>query len=270
VNNNQQTNIQQNYEKFTITSKRPFPTQCLPCHLGELDLCCSCAEIYDYYAAHKIENSSPDESAQCIREEEYRKAVFHEGCKINGRIQVPKIGGNFHIAPGLGAATFGGHSHTLHPLTFTADLEKTKLSHSIHKLSFGPPYPGMTDPLTGVEFSTDKLVRHIYYIRLVPTVYIDGSNIIHTYQYSVTNHTDVVNLGTFSLQLPGIFFKYDFSPMLVQLERREKYFTHFLTRLCAIIGGTWVVLGLIYSSLQSAVDHLKKKRIKADVIVLKK
>jgi len=101
----------------------------------------------------------------------------------------------------------------------------------------------------------------MYYIRLVPTVYKDGTSTMKTYQYSVTNHTDTFDLSDpLSIQLPGVWFKYDFSPMLVQLEKRDKYFTHLLTRLCAIVGGIWVVLGFIHSLSKQVVDQFKKNK----------
>jgi len=173
-----------------------------------------------------------------------------------------KGAGNFHVAPGIAVNGLNGvHTHTMNPLTILEDLQKTRLSHTIHLLTFGFPYPGQRDTLNGITFRTKDIVRHVYYIRLVPTVYIDGTTVVRTHQYSVTNHTEVIDLAnSFSVQLPGIFWKYDFSPMLVQIERKEKYFTHFLTRLCAVIGGTWVVLGLLYSLIQQAFEKYRKKR----------
>jgi len=164
------------------------------------------------------------------------------------------------VAPGHTISSFSGHSHQMNPFTFEQDMKKMKLSHTVLRLKFGPTSPGMTDPLTNYHFSSNGLIKQTYYLSLVPTIYIDGSHVIQTHQYAVTNHTDVIDLqNSATLQLPGVFFKYDFSPMLVKLEKQYKYFTHLLTKLCAIIGGTWVVIGLLYSSGRTAVDSLKKK-----------
>ncbi len=55
-----------------------------------------------------------------------------------------------------------------------------------------------------------------------------------------------------------MFFRYDFAPMLVRLESRSKSFLHLLVRLCAIVGGVWTVIGLVYGALRASVERVKK------------
>jgi len=182
------------------------------------------------------------------------------GCRVTGIIKAQKGIGNFHVAPGTSTTGFSGHTHTMNPFSILTDLEKVKLSHTINYLGFGAVFPDQVNPLDGITFATTKIVRHMYYIRLVPTLYKDGNLITRTYQYSVTDHTEILDLNDpFSMQLPGIWFKYDFSPMLVQLEKQKKYFTHLLTRICAIIGGIWVVLGLFFALVEQLLNQFKKK-----------
>eukprot|EP01125_Pyxidicula_operculata_P010042 TRINITY_DN3302_c0_g1_i2.p1 TRINITY_DN3302_c0_g1~~TRINITY_DN3302_c0_g1_i2.p1 ORF type:complete len:303 (+),score=58.19 TRINITY_DN3302_c0_g1_i2:188-1096(+) len=227
---------------------------CRTCHQDTQERCCTCEDVKAYYVRKSL--TGAEQSFQCVQNIQ----IPLVGCRVvTHQVKLPKIGGNFHVAPGRGTSSFGGHTHSLNPFTFTADLQKTRLSHTINHISFGAVIDGMVDPLRGATFLTDQLVRHVYYLRLVPTFYHDHRDFSLTNQYSVTNHTDVLKLDSFSMQLPGVFFKYDFSPMLVKLERKQKYFTHFLTRLCAVIGGLWVVLGLVYQTVNSAVNHLKKK-----------
>jgi hypothetical protein len=40
-----------------------------------------------------------------------------------------------------------------------------------------------------------------------------------------------------------VFIKWDMSPFVIQYRETGRSFAHFLTRLCAITGGTFVVLG---------------------------
>lgn len=38
-------------------------------------------------------------------------------------------------------------------------------------------------------------------------------------------------------RLPGVFFIYEFAPMLVKYSERRRSFMHFVTTLCGIVGG---------------------------------
>lgn len=44
-----------------------------------------------------------------------------------------------------------GHSHDLSPFT-GAEID---VSHTVNKLSFGPPYPGQHSPLDGAHYSSE-------------------------------------------------------------------------------------------------------------------
>jgi hypothetical protein len=46
-------------------------------------------------------------------------------------------------------------------------------------------------------------------------------------------------------EVPQARFSYDLSPMSVTIVRQSKTFVTFVTSLCAIIGGTYTVLGLV-------------------------
>jgi hypothetical protein len=47
--------------------------------------------------------------------------------------------------------------------------------------------------------------------------------------------------------LPGIFFIYELSPFMIEASRMRMPLLHFLTKLCAIIGGVFTVLGVVDS-----------------------
>jgi hypothetical protein len=65
-------------------------------------------------------------------------------------------------------------------------------------------------------------------------------------------------LGNF--QQPGLFFRYDISPYSVHYKQERKSFPHFLTALCAVIGGVWTVFGLLTSSVWYFEQILTKNR----------
>lgn len=57
----------------------------------------------------------------------------------------------------------------------------------------------------------------------------------------------------------GVFFMYDMSPMMVQLTEHRRSFTHFLTGVCAIVGGVFTVAGMLDGMLYHSTKALKKK-----------
>ena len=62
-----------------------------------------------------------------------------------------------------------------------------------------------------------------------------------------------------SFYLPGVFFNYDISPMMVIYSEVRKPFTSFLTGVCAIVGGIFTVAGMVDTFAYSAERALKKK-----------
>ncbi|KAA3675223.1 endoplasmic reticulum-Golgi intermediate compartment protein 3 [Paragonimus westermani] len=84
-----------------------------------------------------------------------------------------------------------------------------------------------------------------YYMKLVPTIYIrhkdsiDAMDTVESNQYSVTWHSKGTPLNGNGQGIPGLFFNYEISPILVKISQEHKSFMHFLTNTCAIIGGVF-------------------------------
>lgn len=52
---------------------------------------------------------------------------------------------------------------------------------------------------------------------------------------------------------------YELSPIMVKFTETRKSFAHFLTGVCAIIGGVFTVAGLVDSMIYHSMKSLKKK-----------
>lgn len=85
----------------------------------------------------------------------------------------------------------------------------------------------------------------------------DGS-IILSNQYSVTKHQKVVSIMSGESGMPGAFFQYELSPLMVKRTERARSLGHFATNVCAIIGGVYTVAGLIDSLLYNSVKLMQK------------
>ncbi|XP_073032067.1 uncharacterized protein [Primulina eburnea] len=76
--------------------------------------------------------------------------------------------------------------------------------------------------------------------------------------FSVTEHVKGAELGRLQA-LPGVFFFYDLSPIKVTFTETHVSFLHFLTNVCAIVGGVFTVSGIIDSFVYHSQKAIKRK-----------
>ena len=111
---------------------------------------------------------------------------------LQGFLEVNKVSGNFHFAPGKSFQQQNVHIHDLQGF----GRRVFNMTHTIKALSFGHEYPGMENPLDEhVEIALDEgSAMYQYFTKIVPTTYrkISGQE-IKTNQYSVTTHKRVMD-----------------------------------------------------------------------------
>jgi len=227
---------------------------CLPCYTAEQrrgQCCNTCYSLKAAYAMRGMPVETADTYPQCVGENS------QEGCLLGGSLEVNKVGGNWHIAVG-DTHTNPGEKHHHHWPEQVRSLG-FNTSHFIHHLSFGEEYPGLINPMDGILWIEPTIGQKQYFLQVVPTTYHSRGTTIVSNQYSFTEHFSPVELTAQHMELPGIFFRYDISPILIHLRETGQGFAHFLMRVCAVVGGVWVVLGLVYSSLKSFVDMIIKQ-----------
>ena len=97
-------------------------------------------------------------------------------------------------------------------------------------------------------------------MKVVPTTYSPLTSLVAlvTNQYSVTEHYRVTNPKE-GQGLPGVFFFYELSPIMVQISERRMGLLHFLTQLCAILGGVFTVAGMVDRLVYSSLKQWEKK-----------
>lgn len=209
--------------------------------------CCNtCDEVKEAFINSDIALDEAEKKEQCIRENVLEETLAQdgEGCRFQGQMMVNRVAGNFHVALGRTFHREGRLVHQFRPgqeLTFNA-------SHIVHSLSFGTPYAGTKNPLDGMKKTADRVGAVFqYYIKIVPTIYSDISSDVHSYQFSYTEQTRYLNPYGQMTALPGTFFVFDLSPFMVKVDNDRIPFTHFLTKICAIIGGMVSISGFIDS-----------------------
>ena len=209
---------------------------------------------------------------QCIKEginglNELEAVKRGEGCNIDGYIETKKAQGNFHIAPGYSFSNTHGHSNDFGAF----NNGEFDTSHIIYLFGFGNNiidyYTSNNDnklynPLDNTrhisQFNGSSIFQ--YYAKVVPTKYkyLNG-NIKLTNQYSITMHETKLKLKQ-GYGIPGIYFFYEFSPLMINIYEIKSSFFHFITQLCAIIGGIFTITGLIDRLIHGTLKSIKVKK----------
>lgn len=240
-------------------------TFCGSCYGAEEDdheCCNNCEEVREAYKRRGWAFTNVEAIEQCRREDliDSIQAQVGEGCNLYGVLEVNKVAGNFHIAPAKVFYTAGLQIHDLvmfHDTLFN-------ISHTINSLAFGATYPGAVNPLDGVSWHQqgDSGVYE-YFVKVVPTSYTDSSNhSISSNQFAVTEHFQQQQQQQAhggGRSLPGVFFFYDLSPIKVRYSERATPFLHFLTNVCAIVGGIFTVTGMVDSFIYHGQRAIRKK-----------
>ncbi len=161
-------------------------------------------------------------------------------CHIYGIIPVTKVAGDFHI-------TAKGYAYR----DFRSNIPQQALnfSHVVTELSFGEFFPYLQNPLDFTAKTTPNNVHSFqYYLSAVPTTYKRLGIEIDTYQYAITEQEKVFDSAGFG-RVPGIFFKYDFEPIKLQIEDKRIEFTNFVVRLVTVCGGLIICFGWLYKGV---------------------
>lgn len=238
------------------------PKRCESCYGAETpgkECCNTCEDVREAYRRKGWALSEVDNIKQCVREgwKDKLNEQKNEGCLVTGHLEVNKVAGNFHFAPGKSFQQHHVHVHDLQPFGST----QFNLTHHIRHLSFGHEYPGIKHPLDNTYVAAeDPGSMYQYFVKIVPTIYrkLNGE-VVKTNQFSVTKHKRVIRQVSGEHGLPGVFVLYEFSPMVVQYTESRRSFMHFLTGVCAIVGGIFTVAGLIDSMIYHSSRALQKK-----------
>jgi endoplasmic reticulum-Golgi intermediate compartment protein 3 len=214
-----------------VESEKPICGSCYGAQQNETHCCNTCQDVIDAYREKKW-NPSTDSFDQCKNERklegEFAKKALEEGCNIFGTMEVNRMGGSFHIAPGRSFSINHIHVHDVQPYSSS----KFNTSHVINKLTFGGEFGfGHTNPLDMLQVTAkETAIMYQYFLKIVPTMYVpkDGSPILHTNQFSVTTHQKSAMAISGESAMPGVFFSYELSPLMVKYTEKDNSFSHFL------------------------------------------
>jgi hypothetical protein len=98
-----------------------------------------------------------------------------------------------------------------------------------------------------------------YHIRVVPTLYtyLYGS-MVESEQYSASDFVTTGGEGGAKVH-PGVWWRFDFSPIMVRKAETRRSILQFLTSMFAILGGVYALSGIIDTVVWRTVDAAKVK-----------
>lgn len=230
---------------------------------SETQRCCNtCSDVRRAYNA-KGWLLNPDNVPQCVGEmntkEMQAQLRAQEGCRVYGFVTVNKVAGNFHIAPG--ESSQGGYQH-IHSTSMVPD--DVNVTHTIHSLAFGAAFPGQVNALDGhTEVDRTGAMRTQYFVSVVPTTYTyRGGRALASSQFSATTNSQKVNMAEARQRgagTPGLYVSYDMSPIAITYREYQRTFAHFLTGVCAIVGGIFTITSLFDKAVYCGIHSLKEK-----------
>lgn len=176
--------------------------------------------------------------------------IDQEGCLFEARFHINKVPGNFHVST---------HSVDVQPDSYD-------FSHEVHEISFGSKIKKISQKGIGSfnalserqRLDSSGLESHEYVMKIVPTTYVDlGGTKLIAYQYTYA-YRSYISFGHGGRVVPALWFRYDLNPITVKYHETRPPLYHFLTTVCAIVGGTFTVAGIIDSCIFTGLEIFKK------------
>jgi len=200
------------------------------------------------YVGLDIQDDQGRHEVGMVENTEKKDIMGGQGCLFMANFQINKVPGNFHVST---------HSAARQP-------PSPDFAHVVHELRFGAPLPAAArgalaaasfSPLSGREvLDSPATASHDYIMKIVPSVYVDlGGSKVVSYQYTYAPRTRA-QLG----RHPAIWFKYDLNPITVRYHERRPPLYTLITTVCAIVGGTFTVAGIIDSAIFTASEMFRK------------
>lgn len=221
------------------------------------------------FEAREIVHEFHDHRGNQLRaeDEEWLKSMMGEGCRLEGYLTVNKVPGNVHISAhstqqflplmGIYDPFDLDIRHNIHH--FGLDNTRVRSEDNLNDLSKVRELRGSFTPLDGYRLLKEgKAQFSEYYLKVVPTTYVDPVDSSETYTFQLTADN---NLITTQHQLPAIYFRYDFSPITVRYYPKREPFLRFLVQVCAIIGGVFTVAGMIDGFIYRSSSFFKKAEL---------
>jgi len=190
-----------------------------------------------------------------------------EGCQLTGSVRISRVPGQLRISAASKEHSFNTRvmnvTHHVDRLLFTSPQGETPRLRNVVPLEQRSGLLSSTYKMHG-EMATLK-----HYLKVVPFRYAFlGGETQHTYLYKANYneyqprklewYEGVADAYVDTDLVPNAAFHYDISPVMVVMREETQSFSSFVTRICAVIGGIYTVVGLLDSVLYHTTETIKK------------
>jgi len=189
-----------------------------------------------------------------------------EGCQLTGSLKISRVPGSFRVSAQSDAHSFNSRvmnvSHHVDKLLFTSLAETGRLRHVL-------PLEERSTLLANSFKMHQELATLKHYLKVVPFQYhfLDEER-QHTYLYKA-NYNEYrprkmewyegkADAYVDTQLVPNAVFHYDISPVMVVVHEETQGFATFVTKICAVIGGIYTVVGLIDNLIYHGGQSIKK------------
>uniref|UniRef100_A0A9J2NZB9 Endoplasmic reticulum vesicle transporter C-terminal domain-containing protein n=1 Tax=Ascaris lumbricoides TaxID=6252 RepID=A0A9J2NZB9_ASCLU len=179
------------------------------------------------------------------------------GCRFEANFEINKVPGNFHLSTHSAASQPESYDmrHIVNSVKFGDDLQEKAQIGSFNPLQDRTALQG--DPLNTHEYILKATLLQL----VVPSVYEDiAGRTKYSYQYTYA-HKEYIAYHHSGRIIPAVWFKYELQPITVKYTERRQPLYAFITSVCAVVGGTFTVAGIIDSSLFSLSELYKKHQL---------
>lgn len=224
------------------TSKNQNSQSCL---IDDKKKCQTCLDVYNVFKEKGVQVPKLADIPQCSEVKKEISQMDNEGCRIESSFRAVRVGGEFHIAPGMSWFSDGWHVHDC--ITFGKLFKDINLTHTITRLQFAKtkePLP--LDNFTLVHPQTMPSFRVVYTADILEDNYSAS-------RYSMDSSK--VHM------IPGIFFVYDVSPITATTYLDKEPKLHLITRLLTVFGAVLGIFRIVDHVIYSASRSTKKEEI---------
>ncbi|ETN02167.1 hypothetical protein F441_17067 [Phytophthora nicotianae CJ01A1] len=182
-----------------------------------------------------------------------------EGCEISGSISVNRVPGGLVFTARSDDVSFNAQaidvSHVVNHFSFGQVRRTENLFKGGSHMLAAPSNRFPLDSKMYTIESENVTVQH--FLNVVGFDNQDNSRKTHlqqrSYEFSATT-------TQYEDKTPSALFTFDISPLVVQITTDNIPFYHFITHLCAVIGGVFTILGLVDSGVFHTMNSIKKKQ----------
>jgi hypothetical protein len=184
----------------------------------------------------------------------------HPGCQLYGHLLLDRVPGNFHIQA-------RSEHHDMVP-------HMTNVSHVVHDLYIGEPMAAKMIQ-TGKVSAPDDVKRKLAPMNGNAYVTHDLHEAYHHYLKVITTDVEGLTVGKRDMKvyqilqssqlayyrtdvIPEAKFIFDLSPVAVSYRTTSRHWYDYITSILALVGGTFVAIGMIESSLHAAVARKRR------------